>query len=53
MEKQNVYQIRITTKEKDAALAKAKRLGVNLSDVVRDFLKRWVKDGGKTDEKTN
>lgn len=45
MEKLDVIQIRIDPSEKKAALAEAQRRSTTISDLIRDFLKRLVKEG--------
>lgn len=43
MSKQQVFQIRIDTRLKDAAFAEAARRGISLAELVRDLLEYVVK----------
>lgn len=43
MDKNEAFQLRMTRIEKEAAMARADRDGVRLSDVVRKLLAEWVR----------
>ncbi len=43
MERTEVIQIRVEPKAKAGYMAKAKRIGADLSDIIRKLLDEWVK----------